>query len=230
MESVAGTCTGSSRFVCIVRYLVRCKPWTWIAAIFAVQTVGALIVTRLFRLAPNEVAMPIFLLVIGTVIALAFRHIDGDGEIGLWKWWIPLGIYALFIFLLSSRSYEHASIAFNTSLFHPVEYMTLGIFASWAWHHLLAKRSTLSLGLAVILSGLLFGVSDEVHQHYVPGRVMSLQDLCLDLLGLCVGFVMFLICRHIQRLFENRNNADSPGITASRSSGATSGPSKPGTL
>jgi VanZ family protein len=41
----------------------------------------------------------------------------------------------------------------------------------------------------LILIGLvLFAVSDEFHQSFVPGRTASLMDVGLDLIGIFLGF------------------------------------------
>jgi len=35
---------------------------------------------------------------------------------------------------------------------------------------------------------LLFAISDETHQSFVPGRIASLMDIGLDIVGIVVGF------------------------------------------
>jgi VanZ family protein len=56
----------------------------------------------------------------------------------------------------------------------------------------------------VMAACLLFAVSDEWHQSYVPGRVASLADLRLDALGIVLGLAIGLtlpalggICRGV---------------------------------
>ncbi len=45
---------------------------------------------------------------------------------------------------------------------------------------------------SLILSGLvLFAVSDEIHQSFVPGRTASFMDIGLDLLGIVFGLWAF---------------------------------------
>jgi VanZ family protein len=47
---------------------------------------------------------------------------------------------------------------------------------------------------ALILIGpILFAISDEVHQSFVPGRSASFMDVGLDLLGIFFGFGIFRI-------------------------------------
>jgi len=50
------------------------------------------------------------------------------------------------------------------------------------------------IAFSLILSGLiLFAVSDEIHQSFVPGRTASFMDICLDLIGILFGLWAFKI-------------------------------------
>ena len=43
---------------------------------------------------------------------------------------------------------------------------------------------------SLILAGLvLFAISDEIHQSFVPGRTSSYADIGLDVIGIYFGFV-----------------------------------------
>ncbi|MDT8339981.1 MAG: VanZ family protein [Longimicrobiales bacterium] len=43
----------------------------------------------------------------------------------------------------------------------------------------------------LLLAGLLYGVTDELHQGLVPGRTPSLADLTADATGLAVGYLAY---------------------------------------
>lgn len=48
----------------------------------------------------------------------------------------------------------------------------------------------------LILIGLvLFSISDEIHQSFVPGRTASAIDVGLDLLGISAGYLYFKLTR-----------------------------------
>jgi VanZ family protein len=50
------------------------------------------------------------------------------------------------------------------------------------------------IAFSLILSGLLlFAVSDEIHQSFVPGRTASFMDIGLDLIGIVFGLWAFKI-------------------------------------
>ena len=58
---------------------------------------------------------------------------------------------------------------------------------------------------ALILTGLLlFAVSDEIHQSFIPGRTASYIDVGLDIAGIFLGLSTFTIfkawaCRYLAR-------------------------------
>ena len=50
------------------------------------------------------------------------------------------------------------------------------------------------IAFSLILAGLvLFAVSDEIHQSFVPGRTASFMDIGLDLIGILLGLWAFKI-------------------------------------
>ena len=44
---------------------------------------------------------------------------------------------------------------------------------------------------AAIILGALYGISDEVHQHFVPGRIMDFWDAVADGVGAVIGAYFF---------------------------------------
>ena len=50
------------------------------------------------------------------------------------------------------------------------------------------------IAFSLILAGLvLFAISDEIHQSFVPGRTASFMDMGLDLIGILFGLWAFKI-------------------------------------
>ena len=48
---------------------------------------------------------------------------------------------------------------------------------------------------SLVITGLiLFSISDEIHQSFVPGRTASIWDVGLDLIGIFLGFFIFSVC------------------------------------
>ncbi|MCZ6780956.1 MAG: VanZ family protein [Nitrospirae bacterium] len=106
----------------------------------------------------------------------------------VWRYWIPLAVYAGLIFYLSSLSYPEDYLPslledLGDKVLHAIEYAVLGILwyrafrhaaGTWAAHH--------SLLLAIIAS-VGYGVTDELHQAFVPTREADAWDLLFDGLG-----------------------------------------------
>jgi VanZ family protein len=172
--------------------------WNWVAAIYAVQAFGSLIVMQVLGLGFVEVVLPIVFLILGASVAVFFRWYDRSNSLDLWKWWAPVIFYALFIFSLSNRSYPGALPAFDTKLFHPIEYMTLGIFLSVAWHNFSKQKRSSFIILCVVISGILFAVSDEIHQAFIPGRSARITDVLIDSVSVVLGCGLFLLATYIR--------------------------------
>lgn len=183
------------------------NPWNWIAIIYAMQALGAIMAVHVFGLSFAKMASPVGSLILGFGIAVAFRWYDSTSGLGPWKWWVPVIIYALFVFLLSNRSYPEVRSVFNTKLFHPVEYVTLGIFLAGAWHCLLKQKGTLCLVLCVQASGIVYALSDEFHQSFIPHRTPTLTDVFIDSASVALGLGLFLLARILYRGKERGQTA-----------------------
>jgi VanZ family protein len=103
----------------------------------------------------------------------------------LLKYWVPVLIYGLIIFYLSSQSYpdQHLpSFIFSISdkILHAFEYGILGILLYRAFKQ--TTQTTQSISLAIICV-IAFGISDEMHQWFVPQRQADVWDLVADTEG-----------------------------------------------
>jgi VanZ family protein len=170
--------------------------WGWICFVFAAQAVGSLWIASLFRMDFRTIAVPVMILCAGAIVSGVFHAIRRPGRLGRWQWWVPVFIYALFIFSLSARAYPDAQPIFSTKLFHPVEYLVLGSFISLALLPALKGRGLIAFSSRVFLIGVLFAASDEFHQAFVPGRSCRLTDVLFwDLLGISLAWAAILMAR-----------------------------------
>jgi VanZ family protein len=98
--------------------------------------------------------------------------------------WLPVVAWAGLIFALSSVPDLGTGLGgWDTllrKLAHAGEYAVLGA---------LLLRATGRVGIAFAL-GLLYAMSDELHQSYVPGRLGSPVDVAIDAAGLACGVVL----------------------------------------
>lgn len=69
---------------------------------------------------------------------------------------------------------------------HATEYAILALFLSGA---VLSgsKIKNKSLYLCILVLCILYAMSDELHQYFVPGRACRVMDVCIDSVGAFVG-------------------------------------------
>ncbi|MBE6818316.1 MAG: VanZ family protein [Ruminococcaceae bacterium] len=73
---------------------------------------------------------------------------------------------------------------FVRKLAHISEFAALGFLSTFAFCYTLRNAKRFYLGIAF---SLLYAVSDEIHQLYVPGRSGQVRDVFIDLGGILVG-------------------------------------------
>jgi VanZ family protein len=104
---------------------------------------------------------------------------------------IFLIIYCSFIYWLSSKTtlptpklYEH-----QDKIFHLGAYFMMGILA-WNFFSDYFSSPRVAMILSILFCSL-YGISDEWHQSFVPGRDSGVMDWVADTLGgiLAMGFV-----------------------------------------
>ena len=113
----------------------------------------------------------------------------------LLKYWGPVVLYALGIVYLSSQSYPDQrlpSFIFSISdkVLHACEYGVLGILLYRAFKHTIPKGGSMGLAIACVIA---FGISDEIHQWFVPERQADIWDVVADTFGavfLVFGWVL----------------------------------------
>ena len=110
------------------------------------------------------------------------------------KYWGPVVLYALAIVYLSSQSYpaqQLPSFLFSVSdkFLHACEYGVLGILLYRAFKHTTQNGGSMVLAIICVVA---FGISDEVHQWFVPQREADIWDVVADTCGaafLILGWV-----------------------------------------
>jgi VanZ family protein len=96
--------------------------------------------------------------------------------------------WALALFTLSSipdlTSPLHIS-KWDDKWQHTLAYMPFGwlLVQSLSWN---GRKGQSLLWLAIVI-GVLYGISDEIHQYFVPGRFADWRDVLADAIGVSVG-------------------------------------------
>jgi hypothetical protein len=102
--------------------------------------------------------------------------------------WAPVALYMMFIFWLSSISTPpDLPSGVSDKGAHLLLYAGLGILLVRA--HAGGWRRPVTLGIAVtaIVVATLYGISDEIHQHFVPLRQVEVRDILADAIGASLG-------------------------------------------
>ena len=107
-------------------------------------------------------------------------------------YWLPVFIYCLLIYIQSSWPLPISipDIDFIDKAFHFIIYFVLGALFFRAMGNIYSEsRISRRVLLAIIFSSL-YGISDEIHQYFVPGRTADSYDAVADMLGsICGAFI-----------------------------------------
>lgn len=84
-------------------------------------------------------------------------------------------------------------------LAHMTEYAVLAMTLFWGFHNLVTKRCYTISWIVTIL----YAITDEIHQLYVPGRAGKATDVLIDSIGACIGLIC--ICFVLKLLLKSPN-------------------------
>jgi VanZ family protein len=100
--------------------------------------------------------------------------------------WGPAAFWAAVLFFLSSRPSVGISLEGGLDkVAHLVAYFVLGVLLA---HGATTRR--LSPVIAVLI-GWTYGIVDEIHQSFVPGRFAEFGDWVADAIGVVLGVTFF---------------------------------------
>lgn len=113
-------------------------------------------------------------------------------RLGRWIWAVgPVLLYAALIVFLSSRQ-SLPSVRFNDKVMHFGEYAAFAFLINRALLQLFPRWPVRQTTLGAVVIASLFGVTDEIHQHFVPNRDASIYDLLADVAGSAVGAMAYV--------------------------------------
>ena len=116
-------------------------------------------------------------------------------------YWVPVALYAGVIFYLSAQSHPEEQLPsfliedVSDKVLHGVEYGILALLCyrafRWAAGSAVAQQA---VALAIVAASV-YGVTDEVHQFFVPFRESSWQDWLADTIGAAIGALSWRFIR-----------------------------------
>lgn len=117
----------------------------------------------------------------------------GEHWMKAWVWlYAPAIAYAALLYWLSDQpTLQHAPS--NDKLAHLVAYAGLSGLLFRAFYFGTARPASWVFLLSALLATL-YGISDELHQSFVPGRTAAVDDVVADALGALFGAGALQLC------------------------------------
>jgi len=114
-------------------------------------------------------------------------------------YWLPVILYCLLIYFQSANPSpkQIPQWPLIDKLLHFAAYGVMAILFYRAYRTLPIANTPRVLMLLSIVSASLYGISDEIHQSFVPFRDAEFMDVVADVLGSACGA---LVCRWWYRL------------------------------
>lgn len=111
--------------------------------------------------------------------------------------WVPPVAYMGLIFAVSSIAIDvpHFTFPMRDKVVHTFEYGLLGLLVARAAFITWPDRATIRIVAFAALIATTFGVSDEIHQSFVPGRSAELLDAVADFVGASLGATTWALVR-----------------------------------
>jgi VanZ family protein len=109
--------------------------------------------------------------------------------------WLPAALYMALIWLLSSgqQPVSLEAVPFHDKGVHFMEYGTLGVLLAHAMQGTLPRASRLRVLIYAALLTVSWGVLDEIHQAFVPGRMSETADVIADAIGALAGAGIYVL-------------------------------------
>lgn len=119
----------------------------------------------------------------------------------VFRYWLPVFAHMALIYYLSSRSSFPVNVPpwafYADKVVHAVIFGMLGLLFLRAWLQGKWQKINLSVSCITIVFVLLYGISDEVHQMFVPNRQPSIGDIIADVFG---GIAVVFITSYFAKL------------------------------
>ncbi len=130
----------------------------------------------------------------------------------LFWYWGPVVLYAGLIFFLSAQSHPGRYVpsflfGIGDKVLHAVEYGILAVLLYRAIKHTISTRWAMSLA---IVSAMAYGITDELHQWFVPHRQADLLDLLANTIGATFLVALWVMLTEKRHLLSNKQKQSGP--------------------
>ena len=110
------------------------------------------------------------------------------------KFWFPVIGYSAIIFVISGKQTAGPGFYFPgiDKIFHLVEYTPFGFLIFRALKGYQTSSSDTKILVWTVILTLCYGITDEIHQHFVPNRQADVLDVLADTVGGLIGGLLFM--------------------------------------
>lgn len=138
--------------------------------------------------------------------------------------WLFVAIIMVMIFKLSAQNAEESKELSDSlvskilqwlqvniggdlirTLAHMFEFTVLSFFLG---NSIYATWKSKSANLIAFAITVLYAVSDEIHQLFVPGRAFQTSDILVDSMGALIGAALFFVILKLRFNIKERGNKD----------------------
>jgi len=108
-------------------------------------------------------------------------------------YWFPIFVYCLLIFIQSSRPSPDITPhwPYVDKVLHFFAYALLSALFLRAFNTTRIKNNLKLIFILSVLLSSLYGISDEIHQSFVPYRTADPMDVLADILGSIAGVYLY---------------------------------------
>ena len=142
-------------------------------------------------------------------------------------YWLPLILYCLLIYIQSAypSPKQIPSFPFVDKVLHFAAYGIMGILFYRAYQTLRIKNNIQLLMLLSAVSASLYGISDEIHQSFVPFREADGADVIADTIGAFSGVYLYglLVVSRTDRKQKDLSSEFGTGNAECRGKGGVEG-------
>ncbi len=124
------------------------------------------------------------------------------------KFWFPVFFYSAIIFVISSLPSTRVEMPFLVwdKLLHVVEYGILGFLMARALNGT-RPWPYLTVWMVSVVLCYLYGLTDEFHQSFTPGRESALTDAFADFIGGAIGAGVYPFVQQLVSKFKKEDAA-----------------------
>jgi len=110
------------------------------------------------------------------------------------SYWAPIILYCTIIFIQSSfvSLGNNLHIPQVDKFLHFIIFAILAVLFYRAYNTLSINNNIKLVVFLSIISASLYGLSDEIHQYFVPFRSAEVADFIADSIGACFGVCFYL--------------------------------------